>query len=275
MNKKSISTPLAKMLLAFCLGTLAAGLVAGLTIAATTIVTPADTAPNAIEKWGPANVRANATVEITTAQPRSGNGSLMFFTDTITPGQDKADFEFKWITSTHPARTLTNTTRLQFDWYRAGTSTTTAHFIPVLRLYVLDPNTSHVALLIWEGAYNGIYPTATEDQWFTQGILNDKFWMYIPSGQGIASGTVQNFNSTLNDWITGSPIGQPLDPTPINIDENTLVVGINTGVGSWWGNSFLGYVDNVEIEFNGSDSVSANFEADSENILYFPIIFKN
>ena len=43
----------------------------------------------------------------------------------------------------------------------------------------------------------------------------------------------------------------------------------------FWDNSFLGRVDSVEIEFNGNDSVSANFEPDSENLLYIPIIFKN
>jgi len=42
--------------------------------------------PSAPDGWAPANVRADATVAITTAQPRSGNGSLEFTTNTITPG---------------------------------------------------------------------------------------------------------------------------------------------------------------------------------------------
>ena len=39
----------------------------------------------------------------------------------------------------------------------------------------------------------------------------------------------------------------------------TYLYGVNTGVGSGWGATFLGYVDNVVVAF-GADVVSANFE---------------
>ena len=253
------------------------GLLAGTVLAATT-VTPSDTAPTAVNPllWGEANVRNDASVGITTTQPRSGNGSLEFSTNTITPGQDKADFEIFWEDATttpidHPTRTLNNLSRLEYEFYRDGSSTTAAHFAPVLRLYVFNQDTGHIALLIWEDVYNG--GSVADDTWVSKDILNGNFWMYVPGGQGIPSGVVQNFGVTLNDWITGSPAGQPSDPTPIPIDTNTLVIGINVGVGSWWGDSFLGFVDNVVIEFNGNDEVSANFEPDPLPI-YLPIIFK-
>ena len=97
--------------------------------------------------------------------------------------------------------------------------------------------------------------------------------MFVPAGQGIPSGVVQNYNSTLNDWITGAPTGQSGDPPPITIDTDTLVIGINAGVGSGWGSTFLGFVDNVAAQFNGTDEISANFEPDPPPI-YLPIVFR-
>lgn len=221
--------------------------------------------PSAPDGWAPANVRANATVAITTAQPRSGNGSLEFTTNTITPGQDKADYEKLWDPASFPSRTLAGLTALSYEYYRSSSSTTASHLAPVLRLYVgdanpLSPTFGKYALLIWEPVYNGAAPIPT-DQWITQNILNGKFWMFVPSGQSIPSGVVQNYSSTLNDWITGSPVGQPGDPAPINIDQYSIVFGVNVGVGSGWGATFRGFVDNVTLQW-GSDEVHANFEVD-------------
>jgi len=221
--------------------------------------------PSAPDGWAPANVRANATVAITTAQPRSGNGSLEFTTNTITPGQDKADYEKIWNPANFSSRTLAGLTALSYEYYRASSSTTASHLAPVFRLYVVDANPlsstfGKYALLIWEPVYNGAAPIPT-DQWITQNILNGKFWMFVPSGQSIPSGVVQNYNATLNDWITGSPVGQPGDPLPINIDTFSLVSGVNVGVGSGWGATFRGFVDNVTLQW-GSDEVHANFEVD-------------
>jgi len=222
--------------------------------------------PSAPDGWAPVNVRANATVAITTAQPRSGNGSLEFTTNTVTPGQDKADYEKIWNPTNFPSRTLGGLTALSYEYYRASSSTTASHLAPVFRLYVVDanplsPTFGKYALLIWEPVYNGAAPIPT-DQWITQNILNGKFWMFVPSGQSIPSGVVQNYNATLNDWIIGSPVGQPGDPTPINIDNLSLVSGINVGVGSGWGATFRGFVDNVTARW-GADEVHANFEVDN------------
>lgn len=249
-----------RVLLTLIAGWIALGVAAP---AAAVVVTPSTP-----DGWAPANVRTDATVAITTAQPRSGVGSLEFTTNTITPGQDKADYEKKWDPINFPARTLSGLTALSYEYYRAGSSTTAAHLAPVLRLYVADvtpasPTFGKYALLIWEPAYNGTMPTppVPTDQWITQNILNGKFWMFVPGGQSIPSGVVQNYNVTLNDWITGAPVGQPGDPAPINIDANTLVFGINVGVGSGWGATFRGFVDNVTAQW-GNDEVHANFEPD-------------
>ena len=72
--------------------------------------------------------------------------------------------------------------------------------------------------------------------------------MYVPG-----AGVVEEYNVTLEEWITDPPTGS--SPTPLPIYTDTLVFGINVGVGSGWNDTFLGYVDNVLIEFNGDDGV--------------------
>lgn len=226
------------------------GLVAGLAIqaSAATIVTPSN-----MMGWAPANVRSNGFVGIAETQPRSGNGSLEFRT---TGGPDKADMENIWGCGVS-GRTLSSLSALSFDWYRAGSSTAAAHLAPVLRLYVYDPGTHRFGLLIWEGIYNGVNP-APVDAWQTQDVLGGNFWMYV---SGFGGGVVQNYDTTLQEWIDGSPTGQPGDPTPIPIAADTRVCGINVGVGSGWANAFTGFADNVIAAF-GQDQVSANFEPD-------------
>ncbi|MDW8233590.1 MAG: hypothetical protein RMJ54_12490, partial [Roseiflexaceae bacterium] len=99
-----------KALLVLSAAVIAFGFVAP---AAAVVVTPSTP-----DSWAPANVRANATVAITTAQPRSGAGSLEFTTNTLTPGQDKADYEKKWNPADFPTRTLFGLTALSYEYYR-------------------------------------------------------------------------------------------------------------------------------------------------------------
>ena len=77
--------------------------------------------------------------------------------------------------------------------------------------------------------------------------------------------TIQNYGVTLAEWQSnnddgsGTITGQPGDATPHTLGSDTNIIGIEVGVGSGWGGTFRGFVDNVAISF-GSDSVSANFE---------------
>lgn len=224
--------------------------------------------PNHPQGWTSVNVREDAIVEINGNQPLFGDGSLMFATDTITSGQDKADFQYMWQLSTDvidfPDRTLGNVSALNIAWFRDSASTTSAHFIPAVRLLFFDDggtemNTSDdtYGLLIWEGVYNGINP-APEDSWELSDMINDNFWVYVQSSPG-GSGVIQNYNSTLDDWINGTPAGIAGDPV-ISIGANTYIIGINTGVGSGWGNSFIGYIDAFRINFGNGDDSLYNFE---------------
>ncbi len=226
-------------------------------------VTPAN--PNG---WEATNVRDDAMVELNKDQPLFGDGSLMFFTDTQTAGQDKADYHLVWQQSAgsidFPQRTLGNVSALNYAWYRDAASTVADHFIPVFRLYFYDDAGTPgnfaddvAGLLIWEGVYNGFGSPAT-DSWQLVDIMSDHFWVYVSqSVQG--TGVIQNFGSTLDDWINGNPQGQPGDPQ-INLSANTYIIGVNVGVGSGWNNSFLGYVDTVRVAFGASDDTLFNFE---------------
>ncbi|MCF6320133.1 MAG: hypothetical protein L3J83_12810, partial [Proteobacteria bacterium] len=209
--------------------------------------------------WQAANVRADAIVEINDNQPLFGNGSLMFATDTQTAGQDKADYQLIWQQSTtnidFPTRTLGNVEDLSFAWRRDSTSTTAVHFAPVFRLNFyddggtpLDLSDDKTGFLIWEGVYNGINPAPT-DNWQLDDIFNDNFWIFV-SGQG----TINVFNATLNDWINNNP------SPDISLSSDTLIFGINVGVGSGWGNTFIGYVDAVRISFGTNDDRLFHFE---------------
>ena len=224
--------------------------------------------PNNPQGWQAVNVRDDGLVEHSKNQPLFGDGSLLFATDTQTNGQDKADYQFQWQQSVDvidfPDRTLGNISDLSYAWYRDSASTTTAHFIPVFRLQFYDdggspanPADDVLGLLIWEGVYNG-FNNPAEDTWELTDITTDNFWVFVsqsPSGSGV----IQNFNSTLSDWITGTPQGQPGDPV-ITLTADTFIIGLNLGVGSGWGNTFIGYTDAVRVGFGSQDDVLYNFE---------------
>lgn len=218
--------------------------------AANTVVTP-----NNPDGWQPMNVRSDATVGITTNQPRgdapNNLGSLEFTTNTVTNGQDKADYVKYW--GVVNGRTLGNISALSYEFYRASTSTTSQHLVPAFRLaYSTNETPAKTGYLIWENVYNG-GSTSTPvpiDQWISKDILPGNFWMRA-FGPGR---TIEKYDVTLAQWASGYTYGtsQPLD-------ANTNIIGIEVGVGSGWGGTFRGFVDNVAISFN-SDSVTANFE---------------
>ncbi len=215
--------------------------------------------PNTPQGWQAANVRDDALVEINKLQPLFGDGSLMFATDTVTAGQDKADYQYIWQQSQtaidFPNRTLGNVAALSFAWYRDATSTTAAHFAPVFRLGFYDDggtpadsSDDKIGYLIWEAVYNGTNPAPT-DSWQLSDIQNDNFWVYV-----IGSGVIPVFNATLDDWINNSP-----SPN-ISLSANTYITGIILGVGSGWNDAFTGYVDSVRVSFGNSDDKLYNFE---------------
>jgi len=234
------------------------GLGLGLLLLMTVCVYAQIVTPGNLNGWGPANVRTDATVSISGDQPRSGTGSLKFTTNTVTPGQDKADFEKIW--GVVPGRTLGNLTALRYEFYRDASSTTGGHLAAVLRLYYYNNITGESGLLIWEPVYNG-YGTLTTNVWYSADIFTGNFWMRA-FGPGR---TIDDYNVSLAEWMAntdeeGSPIDDDADAdVPHVLNPDVYITGVNVGVGSGWGATFLGYVDNVELEW-GSDVEAANFE---------------
>jgi len=119
-----------------------------------------------------------------------------------------------------------------------------------------DLGDDSTGVLIWEAVYNGI-SSPPEDSWQLTDLINGNFWAFINAGPG-GTGTINNYNSTLADWINGTPQGQPGDPT-ITLSADTFIVGVNMGVGSGWNNSFVGYVDALRVGF-AEDDILYNFE---------------
>lgn len=245
-----------------CLSWLALGTVLGADVLVT---------PSSLNGWMPANVRADASVAITATRPRSGTGSLEFQTLTVTPGQDKADFEMTW--TPDPARTLATLDALCYEYYRDSSSTTGANFHPVLRLYFYDENGTPgntgddiLGLFIFEEVYQagGSVPL---DTWDFNDIISGRFWIFLSVNAG-GTGVIQNYGLTLSDWLnnldpdTGMPpVGQPGDPAPPTFSASTFIVGINVGVGSGWNDNFLGFADNITLGFSGG-SDTFRFELD-------------
>ena len=198
--------------------------------------------PSNLQGWDAANVRTGGSVAITCDEPNNGNGSLRFDTDGTVA---KADFEINDYTNTFGY--LRDLSALSYDWYRDSSSTAAAHLGPVLRLFVYDPDGQHSGLLIYEQAYNNGTTALATDQWVSDDVTNANFWQrkYDPGT------TIEVYNNTISDWLAPN--------TPYGFGEDTVILGINVGVGSGWSGTFTGYVDNISMTV-GQMTYDYNFE---------------
>jgi len=224
--------------------------------------------------WMIQNNRADSSVNITASRPRSGNGSLEFVTNFVTPGQDKVDYELAWDPMVFPNRTLNNLSDLSYEYYRDSAGSTVAgQFHPVLRLgWYNDAGTplntvdDTYGQLVYEKIYQGVNPVPV-DTWDIN-IINlntHNFWMYCSVCTGGASGAVQNFGSTLQNWKTGPIVGIGADPVPPDLSQGTTYLfSVNTGIGSGWGADVLMSVDNIRLGFGVNDDFIYNFEIPSQ-----------
>jgi hypothetical protein len=202
------------------------------------------------EVWFPTDVRHDGVAAIVEAPSNDGDGALEL---SSIASQDKAELSYYWDPELYPERTLANLGALSFEFYRDASSDVSAALAPVVRLIVANEDGS-MAYLIWEGAYNGYGGGVTEDVWIAEDLFEDYFWMYV-----IGVGGVWDFDVTLDDWLTGNYT--PSGATPITIDADTLVVGINVGIGSGWNGTFLGYADNINAQWGDEDLLATNFRA--------------
>lgn len=212
--------------------------------------------------WYRASTVSGGTANVTsTYSPPGETGSLQFGG---TLNASKADVRLTWgatvnasiTTAVSQNRTLGNLTEFGFDWLRAG-GTSAGHFAPTLRLFYdadgLTNTTNDRGTLVWEPIYNGV--TVVAGSWTSTDVLGGKFWEVNASGQNI-----DLYNYTLADWmaLASNPtdgdgqIGRALN-------ANTVIYGLGVSIGSGWGGTFQGAVDDIRIGFGGS-TTSWNFE---------------
>lgn len=227
---------------------LAAATVVTCANAAVVTVTPSDMGAG-LNKWHTENVNGGATAAITATNPRNGNGSVEM---NLSSNGGKADFVYTWGFDTN--RTLGSLNLLSYDWFRSVSSTVADHLHPAFRLsYDADGDVGTTAdrgYLIYENVYNG--NNVVEGVWRTDNILGANFWMR----QFTPSNTVNDYSTTLQEWMNGPAPGAPAD----SLSAQTAILGVEFGIGSGWGNAnFSGFVDNVSIGF-GNDATTFNFE---------------
>ncbi|MGE3618365.1 MAG: PEP-CTERM sorting domain-containing protein, partial [Gemmatimonadales bacterium] len=198
-----------------------------------------------------ADLRGSATAAITTANPRSGNGSLE-----LAATGDLLDWGFY----RHEAPSgsfglLSQLECLSFDWFRESIDTPTdvpwSAQTPVLRLYVNDMGVT--SELVWEKYYTDGSPTEN-DVWHTQDLIGQNFWRVIP-GQGYTiAGCAQVDPFFPNPLLTMSPSGWAGGC----YSENAFITAIAAGAGSDWPWQYRGFVDNVRMGFAGQETLAVN-----------------
>lgn len=211
--------------------------------------------------WFYNNVRRSGTSGITNTYPRNGNGSARL--QGANDGS-KADIEFLSggtlfggnAFATSSLGSLASFTGASYEWFRSSSSTARTNLHPSFRVLLdADGNlgtTNDRGSLIFESIYNG--GTVTNDLWTTETITSaTKLWNV---GLGLGNeftvpGTGGAYNGTLADW-TGYL-------------TSAVVLGFSMGIGSGWGGTFDGAVDNVSYTF-GSVTSTTNFEVAAEPV---------
>ena len=202
-----------------------------------TVITPAD-----LQGWEAYTYGTSTPAPfgaITTAFPRLGNGSAEI--QLYDEGTTMVQWWYQFTTTTP----LSSMNQLSFDWYVSSTSTTPAYTTPAFGMYVTSSNGN--GYLIWEGAYNGTMPSATQDAWVSSDILGDKFWWNSASGTGICANAAAY--ETLS-WFNTNCLGGTAE-----------VFGLSPFLGNGHaGTQFFGAFDNVAYGFRDGASDSFNFE---------------
>lgn len=210
----------------------------------------------------------NATGAITTTNPRSGTGSLE-----LTTSGSLFDWAFFQRTAGDAGAfgLLSEVNCLAFEWYRepyllAGNALTPETWLeqtPALRVMVRDlvDNTWLVSHLVWEGWYNspGVLSPTTNGTWNYENLTEQMFWRHFDggltytnagcfNGSFIGSSALQTFS--LGGWVQNC------------YSPNAQVFGLMLGVGSMWPEEYQGWVDNVQLGFDGQDgfALEDNFD---------------
>lgn len=227
------------------------------------IITPSSTI------WKP-DLQGKGMASILPDNPRSGDASLA-----IEVTGDVKDWAFYRRNAgdmyTSSWGLLSQIDSLSFDWYRKQVPIQSQYQTdvpwlaqtPVLNLYIRDVNNGIdvFSRLVWEKYYTDSSPALT-NTWVTQDIATMNMWRYV-DGAGYT--------------VTGGANEDPFYPDPLlatslaswltYYSDQAQVYGISVGLGSYWPDQYVGYVDNVVLGFRGQDSfaVNDNFELEEGN----------
>ena len=213
--------------------------------------------------WTYNNVRNNGHVGVNTDFPkaataRSGSTARKARLATVPRPTSSTSAPMAW----QPRRsmgTLGDITALAYDWYKSSASTASQQ--SNLRIYVdADGNlstTNDQGYLVFERAYQPINTVPT-DQWVSDNVIGANLWeVYFGHGNFDTAGNFQ----PLSVW--GSAGGFTPSGGGLHLDANSVIFGLNAGIGSGWG-TYVGTVDNITIGFNGNDPTTTNFEVTPE-----------
>lgn len=208
-------------------------LISGAAQAATVTVLPGDP--------GWANVPDTGSATITSAAPRSGNGSIEIV-------GDRSRFtDGNFFSPASNMGLLSDFTGISFDWMIA-TDSTRLDYSPALRLHIFDG--AQRSELIYEAAYNAsdlaAGTGANAGNWVTTDF-SDVFWQF-QTGIGVSEPGGVLLKQTISQWAAN------------NYSANAYVAAVSIGAGSGATAGYHAFVDNVVIA-TSSGSTTYNFEA--------------
>lgn len=239
-----------------------------------------------------ADIEEDATAAISDANPRGyysddgtwieGNASLA-----LTTSGNTSDWAFytryagydedgEWDGSTWGL--LSEIEALSFDWYReTGTEDATVSWdpwyvqTPALRL--LLEYAGELYELVWEAYYDFEEKYFEDDtleigSWVSEDLIEENFWLHVITGE--AADTYSYYDdetgSIYTDYYTlNAPYATSLSEWISYFAGDVVVYGLSVGVGNSWAYEYTGYVDNIYLSFEDSDStiitaLNDNFE---------------
>ncbi|MEP6781122.1 MAG: PEPxxWA-CTERM sorting domain-containing protein [Gemmatimonadaceae bacterium] len=212
------------------------------------------------DKWCAYDVRDNASVGQTTANPRSGNGSLAF-SSPVGDGTGKAKADFDYLFSPANQFKIKDIQSMSYDWFRNTSSTNNAVQVPALRLIVEGPSAAYVDQLVFEPTYQpgGTTPAGS---WQTSLISTGSYFWWNKDCQN-RFGPGPDYAVSLATWGVGHSTTSGPGCTSA-IADNAKVLGFSVGVGSGWNGQFDGAVDNISFRLKNQEiATTYNFEVAS------------
>lgn len=227
-----------------------------------------------LSAWRVVDVRSGGVARVSTTQPDASGGAGSLELALPAPGDDSYRAEVEILSPDTvlspeqglvPAQggygLLSDLHDLLISWYRDSSSTSWAGLGPAVRVYIYDPDlgaNGSSSIMIWEPIYNGYAAgpgrALPEDQWVHSRLDDEIFWrqplyldgLRVPRGFcGVNPSECYVYDRRLQDWGFG---------------PRSVIFGFSISAGSGWMGSFLGYVDNLNLELTQARTWIWDFE---------------